>query len=431
MKRERGRTNSACYGEQGNKPASPARRVRAQPARHDLEQQVERRTAELAAANRELLAEVRQREQAVRELRGSEERFRVAFEEGPLGMVMIAPDGRFLHVNRAFCRMLDYTSEELHQKTVYDVTHPDEIDSTVALLSEVSAGRSPRGGGERRYVGKRGLLVSTRLTVSGVHSASGQMLYALAMMEDITEWKRAEEALRRAERLASVGVLAAGIAHEINNPLGAIVLSAEAALLARQAPNADEILQASLENIQTSAMRCGRIVKSVLQFARDEISQKWPASLAEVARHARDMTRKLAAERGVTVRLKLDDDAPQLVMNPTEMEQVLMNLISNAIQASNLGGEVVVGTSVAAGSLRVTVADCGQGMRKEEVAHMFDPFFSTRVSQGGTGLGLSITHGIVQDHGGVIEVHSEPGRGTTITLNFPIELCKAKGASHG
>jgi PAS domain S-box-containing protein len=402
-----------------------------QKAHRELEQRVERRTAQLADANRKLREEIAERERAVQELRRSEERFRVAFEEGPLGIVIIGRSGEFLHANRAFCQMLGYRIDELSEKTVYQVVHPDELDRISGLVARVQSPCTPRATSESRCLGRDGRVVSVRITVNRVRGAQGAVLYSLAIIEDITEQKRTEEALRRAERLASVGTLAAGIAHEINNPLGAILLSAEAASLARNGTKGEVILEASLANIRTSAMRCGRIVKSVLQFARDEISQKWPNSMGDVARQARDMTRKLAVERSVGVRLELGEDCPDLVMNPTEMEQVLMNLVTNAIQASEPQSEVVVRTRVEGDALRVTVIDHGRGMTQDELAHMFDPFFTSRTHEGGTGLGLSIAHGIVQDHGGTIEVESRPGQGTSVTLVFSIELCKLEGASHG
>lgn len=402
-----------------------------QKAHRELEQRVERRTAQLADANRKLREEIAERERAVQELRASEERFRAAFEEGPLGIVIVGPEGRFLHANRAFCQMLGYRVGELREKTVYQVVHPDELDRISGLVARMQSADSPRLTAEHRCLGKDGRILSARITISRVRGLHGEALYTLGIVEDITEQRRAEEALRRAERLASVGTLAAGIAHEINNPLGAILLSAEAAALARSRPNGDAILEASLNNIQTSAVRCGRIVKSVLRFARDEVSQKWPSSMGDVARQARDMTRRLAAERSVTVRMELGEDCPDLVMNPTEMEQVLMNLVANAIQASEPASAVTVRTWDEGGALRVTVADQGRGMTKDELAHMFDPFFTSRIHEGGTGLGLSIAHGIVHDHGGSIEVESRLGQGTCVTLAFPRELCKLEGATHG
>jgi PAS domain S-box-containing protein len=377
-----------------------------------------------------LREELAERERAVQALRTSEERFRVAFEEGPLGIVMIGPEGRLLDANRAFCQMLHYDVEELSRTTIYALSHPDEVDRMAGLLARIQSD-GPRIACEHRWMAKDGRIVSARMTISRVHDSHGGGLCALGMVEDITEQKRTEEALRRAERLASVGTLAAGIAHEINNPLGAIVLSAEAATLGRGRPNGEAILEASLANIRTSAMRCGRIVKSVLQFARDEVSQKWPAGMADLARQARDMSRKLAAERSVALRLEVEEHCPDLVMNPTEMEQVLMNLIANAIQASSPGAEVVVRSVVVGSALQVTVEDHGRGMTKDELAHMFDPFFTSRVHEGGTGLGLSIAHGIVEDHGGTIDVQSTLGRGTCVTLVFPIESHKWEGVCHG
>ncbi len=352
-----------------------------------------------------------------------EERFRVAFEEGPLGVFMLGSDDRFVQVNHAFCRLLGYRIEELDHKTELELTHPDDLEASLSLGRAMQQGRD-RQAIEKRYIRKDGHILWVRVSLGWVCTREGRLLYRQGVVEDVSQRRRAEEALRRAERLASVGTLAAGIAHEINNPLGAIVLSADAALLALDQPAARGILEASLNNIQASALRCGRIVKSVLQFARDEVSQKWPSSILDVIRHARDMTRKLAAEQGVTLDLELDETCPELVMNPTEMEQVLTNLISNGIQASRPGGTVRVRAVLDGGGLQITVQDHGRGMSAEQIAHMFDPFYTTRVQEGGTGLGLSITHGIVHEHGGTIEVDSAAGEGTTISVRFPASLCK-------
>jgi two-component system NtrC family sensor kinase len=233
---------------------------------------------------------------------------------------------------------------------------------------------------------------------------------------EIDERKRAEENLRRSERLASIGTLAAGLAHEINNPLGLIALEVHHAL--RSADDQAAVTESLLE-IKGCVKRCARIVKSVLQFAREETTEKWPEALNEIAEHARDLTREAAVRHGVAVELCLDDELPLVVMNPTEMEQVFVNLIHNAIHASERGGRVVIETRLLAGGVRVVVRDEGCGMAEADREKAFDPFYTTRSLQGGTGLGLSTCHGIVTELGGSIVIESSEGAGTAVLVELP------------
>ena len=281
-----------------------------------------------------MVEDITKRRMAELALRRSEELFRLAFEEGPLGIWIIDEKGQCRRVNRAFAEMLGYSPEELHGKTVLELTHPEDSSIQADCLHQLLQGSCRQYSLEKRYLNKDGLPVWTRLTATAVYDHDGIWLYGLGMIEDINQRKEAEEALRRVERLASIGTLAAGIAHEINNPLGAIVLSADAALLAREQPDGDEIIDASLRNIQAGALRCGRIVKSVLKFSRNEVSQKWLDDISDVARRATDMTKKMANDADVAVRLELDSELPRIKLNPTELEQVFVNLITNAVQAS-------------------------------------------------------------------------------------------------
>jgi PAS domain S-box-containing protein len=245
------------------------------------------------------------------------------------------------------------------------------------------------------------------------------------LKQEIEDRKRTEEALRRAQRLASIGTLAAGIAHEINNPLSAIAAYTQAARLLKDRPEGGKTLDDSLREIEKQVFRCNRIVKSVLQFSRDEESQKWPCDLGEVARRAQDLTRQYAEENHVSIRLELSGPLPEVEIDPTEMEQVFVNLIRNAVEASQPGGQVTVRIEPQPDALRVLVEDQGRGMPQEEAGRVFDPFYTTRQQQGGTGLGLSVTHGIIQHHGGTMDVQSTPGQGTTMTFTLPLKPAHA------
>ena len=367
-----------------------------------------------------MVEDITKRRTAELALRRSEELFRLAFEEGPLGIWIIDKKGQCRRVNRAFAEMLGYSPEKLHGKTVLELTHPHDRSIQADYLRQLLQGSCRQYSLEKRYLNKDGLPVWTRLTATTVYDHDGMWLYGLGMVEDISQRKEAEDALRRVERLASIGTLAAGIAHEINNPLGAIVLSADAALLARVQPDGGEIVDASLRTIQAGALRCGRIVKSVLKFSHNEVSQKWLDDIGEVARRAKDMTKIMAADAGVAVRLELDRELPRIKLNPTEIEQVFVNLLTNAVQASAAEDRVTVRIKQLGNELRIDVEDTGIGMTEKQLERIFDPFYTTKQSTGGTGLGLSISHGIIQEHGGEIHVKSQPQTGTTMTVILPI-----------
>jgi two-component system NtrC family sensor kinase len=229
------------------------------------------------------------------------------------------------------------------------------------------------------------------------------------------------EQLRQSERLASIGTLAAGIAHEINNPTGAILLAAKNALSVAGEANALHTMRRFLHQIVEEAQRCGQIVKGVLQFARKEQTDKWPNDLTALVRRAVELTRQHADDHGVTIRQEQADDLPLVVMNPIEMEQVVINLLRNAIEAGDGTGHVTIRTERTDRAVRIIVHDDGSGITEDQKRHLFDPFYTTRQQQGGTGLGLSITHGIVTDHGGTIAVDSNPGCGTTVTVELPCD----------
>jgi signal transduction histidine kinase len=252
---------------------------------------------------------------------------------------------------------------------------------------------------------------------------SGQKGHRVAVFRDDTRLAHAEEAARRNERLACIGLLAAGIAHEINNPTGSALLAAETALSLMGSPDADEHVAACLRNIVTSMDRCGRIVRTLLRYSRQEPSERQACSVNDVAEQALDLARPYAGSHGAKLRLELDPSIPLAPMNPLEIELVLLNLMRNAVEAGRGNVEIRVGTMSTEDGVRVTVRDNGCGMNKEQVAHIFDPLFTTRRHQGGSGLGMSIAHGIIKEHKGRMEVDSQEGKGTTVTIDLPVAPC--------
>jgi len=375
-------------------------------------------------------------------LNESDERFRSSFEAAPIGMILIGLDHKLLKVNQAFCGMLGYSEEELTGVPIMRITHPSDEAATAARLEALSGGGPLLATTEKRYVAKDGRVVWARVTSTAVRDSEGRRLYGLAQIEDITasrlvkqelEQYRAhleelvrsrtraleasQQTLRSAERLASLGTLAAGIAHEINNPVGTILLAAEMALAA-QVTDDEETVTRCLDAIKADTKRCGRIVKNVLNFARQEPTEKWPHQLNDVVRQAIDRVQVYASRRDATLSTSLDDDVGLVLMNPIAIEQALTNLLRNAVESRPERISVRVATTTAEHSFTVTIAADGPGMLPDVQQHIFDPFFTTRRAAGGMGLGLSLVHGTVSDHQGRIRVDSAIGEGTTFTIEF-------------
>jgi signal transduction histidine kinase len=229
----------------------------------------------------------------------------------------------------------------------------------------------------------------------------------------------AEARMRQAERLASLGTLAAGIAHEVNNPLNAILMNAELGLVSLQSERGRERLPSLLDTIIEEAQRGGSITRNVLQFSKaDHFSPKGLADLNNLIARARDHVAPVLHEHNVTLDLSLEPTLPRLELNQIAMEQALVNLISNAAQSG--ASRVRVMTERDARHVCVTISDDGRGIPQGEIERIFDPFYTTRRSQGGSGLGLSLVHRIVADHDGTVEAHSGVGEGTQFILRLPL-----------
>ncbi|HKF93224.1 MAG TPA: ATP-binding protein, partial [Gammaproteobacteria bacterium] len=228
----------------------------------------------------------------------------------------------------------------------------------------------------------------------------------------------AEERMRQAERLASLGTLAAGIAHEVNNPLNSILMNAELGLISLKRPDAHEKLTRLLTTIIREAQRGGSITRNVLHFSKaDHYTPKGQADLNNVIGRVREHVASVLQKHNARLDLELDQTLPRLELNQIAMEQAMVNLISNAAQSG--ASRINVRINGDGQYICMVVNDDGRGIAQEELEHIFDPFYTTRRSQGGSGLGLSLVHRIVADHNGTVEAHSAPGEGTRFVIRLP------------
>lgn len=248
---------------------------------------------------------------------------------------------------------------------------------------------------------------------------AGEITEWVGQLTDIEDLHRAELELRRDERLRSLGTFAAGIAHELNNPLAALWSSSEAALTRATHVTRDGPIVECLDNVVRSAERCAAIVDNVLRFSRSGAGNQPDDSLEQAALNAVMLTRQFTREHGATVEVSAESGLPRIPMNSIEIEQVFVNLIRNGIESINEGAEIRISIEKTLDGLQCSVSDNGRGMTEDVRLHAFDPFFTSRQDQSGTGLGLSIVHSIIQSHYGSIEIESTEGAGTTIRFALP------------
>lgn len=385
---------------------------------------------ELARARELLRNYILEREEAQDALEESEERYRSLIERAYYGIYRSTTDGRFLEVNAALVAMLGYPSAE--ELLGIDIArqlyvHPE---ARTQLMEPALRGESLPDWFEVRWRRRDGTSLTVRVTAKPRYRRDGTIEYFEGIVEDVTARERQEELLRRSERMASLGTTLAGVAHELNNPLTAVIGFAQ--IMLRAEHTADD--RVALETIHREAVRAARIVKDLLTFTRrQEGTKEERVDLNAIAEYIMSTRRYALETSGVRCTLKLTPGIPAVVGDPTQLEQVLLNLLVNAEQAmagkmdaphsagqdSSPRGEITISTWAIDGDVVISVADSGCGIPEEDLPRIWDPFWTTKSEGEGTGLGLAVVHGIVNALGGTIEVESELRRGTTFTMSFP------------
>lgn len=238
----------------------------------------------------------------------------------------------------------------------------------------------------------------------------------------INELEHHQEQLLQSGKIAAIGTLTAGIAHELNNPINNIVLTAEA-LKEEFSTSGQEEAQDLINDILAQSQRASEIVRNLLDFSRSEQPVSEPVNIIHILRDTLKLVQNQVTLSGVEVERDLPPDLPIIHGNPKTLQQIFLNLFINAIQAMRDGGILAVRARTENGGhwLKVEVADTGTGIDPEDLPHIFEPFYSTKEVGRGTGLGLSVSYSIAQKHGGHIEVKSQKGEGSTFTVVLPVE----------
>ena len=385
-------------------------------------------------------------------LRESEERYRSLFDNVPVGLYRSGADGELHDANPAMVHMLGYPDREsfLAVNAASTYVNPQDRGRWQAIMGEEGVVRDF----ETELRRHDGSIIWVRISARAIRDNGSQVMYYEGAMEDITEHKRAEEALRESkfhleetltelkttqrrvlqqERLAAVGQLAAGIAHDFNNLLTSIIGFAE---LLRMDPNVPYTMQADLARIVQQGQRGAHLVRQILDFSRQSIRQPQPMNLVSFVKEASRLLERTIPET-IHILVEVDSDEIPIKADPTQLQQMLTNLAVNARDAMPAGGELRLRLSrftlkpgqespypdLPLGEWGVlSVSDTGTGVPQAIVSRIFEPFFTTKGPGRGAGLGLAQVYGIVKQQDGFIDVTSQGEQGTTFTIYLPLRI---------
>ncbi len=314
--------------------------------------------------------------------------------------------------NRAMESFYGLSARDAVGKRLADVFPPE-------LLAELPSDSEPLKVTSRykfQLSNARGDRRVVNLSTVPLLSKGQDVIGRLIILTDVTERVELEEHLMQAEKLSSIGMLAAGVAHEVNTPLA--VIASQAQMLARQQP-AEDPRGRTLDRIIKQAFRASEIVNSLLKFSRVSGSEHEEIDLNRVIRESLSLAEPMLRAAKISVNAQLHPDLPAVLGNYGKLQQVFMNLILNARDAMPHGGELTLSTERENSTVFAEVSDNGVGISGDDLRRIFDPFFTTKASSRGTGLGLSVTYGIIQEHSGKIQVESRPGLGASFRMEFP------------
>jgi PAS domain S-box-containing protein len=374
--------------------------------------------------------DVSERKRAEDALRESEERYRDLFENASDLICVTDTEGAFLYVNHAWHERMGYTDADLERLRMADLVHQDSREHYREVMERVLAGE-PLDHVELVFLTR----VGEPVTVEGNLSCTfreGRVRRLRCILRDVTERKRVEEHLRRAERMQAAGRLAGGVAHEVNNMMTGVIGFSE--FLLRTLEPGDS-RRSEVEEIIRAGSRAADVTRQLLAFTRQQFLRPEVLDPVEVVRAMEKLLRRSLGEEHV-LELALSPETGEIRADRGQLEQVLLNLVLNARDALIERGRVTIATGsalldevyaqrhpgieITAGAYTlVSVSDTGCGMDREVQARIFEPFFTTKPVGQGTGLGLSTVYGIVKQSEGFIWVYSEPGQGSTFKVYLP------------
>jgi PAS domain S-box-containing protein len=377
-----------------------------------------------------LLLDISEQKRKEELLQKSDSKFRTIFERVAVGIALVSIDGQLMESNPALREMLGYGEEELRHRVFNEFSYTEDAAIDVDLDQELIAGKRDHYQIEKRFVRKDGGMVWCQLNVSLVRGREKEHPFTIVMLEDITERKRLETQFFQSQKMETIGRLAGGIAHDFNNLL--TVIKGYTQLSLNQIQKGHPCRE-NIEEIKGAAERAAELTNQLLTFSRRQILDMKVLDLNTIVSGLEKMMARIIGE-DIEMFTVLDDRLGKVKTDPSQIEQVILNLVVNARDAMPAGGKLAIETAnvvldetyvrahvgVTPGNyVMLSVSDTGCGMSPEIKELIFEPFFTTKEEGKGTGLGLSTIYGIVRQSGGNIWVYSELGRGTTFKIYLP------------
>ncbi len=371
-------------------------------------------------------------------LRDSEERFRGAFADAPIGMALIGLEGNLQQVNHRFCEMTGYDRNELLHKSFLDITHPDDLKNSMEKLLDVLATGGKIQPFETRYLRKDERAIWVRVSSTPLSDSESRLpLGLIVQVQDVTSDKRAEaerrvlqQQLLQAQKMESLGQMVGGVAHDFNNLMLAVLGYADLSLgFAGLPPTVSEYLH----QIRQAGERASELTRKLLTFSRKQTLRSEVIDLSELLSSLMKILNRLIPE-SIELTWFPSSTLDRVEADPSQLEQVVINLCVNARDAMPRGGRLTLATrnvilteadvgrspDARPGSyVLLSVQDEGCGIPPQLLERIFDPFFTTKKPTEGTGLGLAMVYGIIKQHGGWIEVQSQVGQGSTFGIYLP------------
>lgn len=333
-------------------------------------------------------------------------------------VIALDNDNKIFFWNKGAERIFGYTAEEMLGKTV-DPIIPTELKEKGELqwLIEETLKKGYIENYETERITKDGRRIVVNLSRSLIKDESGEILGSIAIIRDVTKMKELEKQIQHSDKLALVGQIAAGIAHEIGTPLNVISGNAEYIIMEY---GEDNPYKEELETIISQAERIANLIRQLLEFARPRKPNYRTVNVNRELYHVIELLKHQFERANIKLKLKLQEDIPTIYADCSQIHQVFLNIIVNAIQAISQNGVVEIETFARDGYVNIKFKDNGIGILPEHMDKIFEPFFTTKEAGKGTGLGLAVSKRIVDEHGGKIEVESTFGKGATFIVKFPI-----------
>jgi PAS domain S-box-containing protein len=366
------------------------------------------------------MTDITKRKQVEVALRQSEERYRTILEDMEEGYYESNLAGNITFVNDSMCRILGYTAEEMIGTNYCRYVDEEDAKQIYKDANSVYRTGKPAKCLSWEFLTKSGETRFIEVAIAPRLNVQGKVIGFRGIFNDVTEREAIEQQVLMTSKLASIGELASGVAHELNNPLTSVMGYAQLLIDSKNVPPE---VKSDLNKVYQESQRAAKVVRNLLSFARRRKPEKSYFDVNELVQKTLDLRSYELKTSNIRVCVNLEPDLPEIKADYYQIQQVILNILINAEQALTeveRRGKITVTTSAVEDCIRISIADNGSGIPKQNISRIFDPFFTTKEVGKGTGLGLSVCHGIMTAHHGNVYVESEEGKGAAFIIDLPL-----------